>query len=103
VTRLDDEIERNHLPFPNLVKIDIEGMELSALRGMPKLLASHRPQLYLGMHGATKEEKPQKAKEILEFLFHAGYNSIRHIETGKAITKANDPESQTGHLSCVAS
>jgi len=103
VTRLDDEIEQQGLPLPDLVKIDIEGMELSALRGMPKLLSSHRPRLYLEMHGATEEEKAQKAKEILEFLFQAGYGSVRHVETGTAIARADDSTARTGHLFCIAS
>ena len=64
VSRLDDEIERQQLPLPDFVKIDIEGMELSALRGMTKLLSGRKPELYLEMHGATEEEKARKANPI---------------------------------------
>ncbi len=103
VTRLGDEIERQQLPFHDLVKIDIEGMELSARRGMSELLATRRPQLYLEMHGATSDERARKAKEILELLFQTGYKSIRHIESGTAITQPGDPTARTGHLFCAAS
>ncbi len=102
VARLDDEIERHRLPPPDLVKIDIEGMELSALKGMKKLLAARRPQLYLEMHGATEEEKERKAKEILEFLTQAGYESVRHVETRMTITPSNISTARTGHLFCTA-
>jgi FkbM family methyltransferase len=100
VSRLDDAIEREHLPLPDFVKMDIEGMELSALRGMAKLLAERRPDLYLEMHGATEDEKSRKSKEILEFLFQAGYKLIRHVETGAAIARADDPVTRAGHLFC---
>lgn len=102
VTRLDDEIERNQLPLPDLVKIDVEGMELSALRGMPQLLAGHRPQLYLEMHGATESDKEEKTAAILGFLTQASYKSILHVETGKAITPSDISIARTGHLFCVA-
>lgn len=102
VTRLDDEIERNRLPLPDLVKIDIEGMELNALRGMPKLLAGHRPQLYLEMHGATESDKEEKTAAILDFLTQVGYKSILHVETGKAIAPSDISIASTGHLFCVA-
>jgi FkbM family methyltransferase len=102
VSRLDDVVGREQLPLPDFIKIDIEGMELSALRGMTKLLAAHRPQLYLEMHGATAAEKGRKAREILEFLFQAGYQGIRHVETAAAVTSADDPRARTGHLFCVA-
>ena len=103
VTRIDDEIEKHHLPIPDLVKIDIEGMELSALRGMKKLLAAQHPQLFLEMHGATEDEKEQKAKEILEFLSEMGYGSVRHVETGATLTRSDISTARTGHLFCVAS
>ncbi len=102
VVRLDDEIERHHLPLPDLVKIDIEGMELRAMRGMPNLLASHRPHLYLEMHGATEREKERKAAAIIDFLYLAGYQSLRHVETGMAIKRTDISLARSGHLFCMA-
>jgi FkbM family methyltransferase len=100
---LDHEVERHNFPLPDLVKIDIEGMELSALRGMKNLLAAQRPQLYLEMHGATESEKERKAVEILDFLARSGYGSIRHVETGATITRSDTSVARAGHLFCVAS
>ena len=100
IARLDDEIKRLNLPIPNLIKIDIEGMELPALMGMEKLLAAQHPQLYLEMHGATEEEKEKKAVGILEFLARSGYSSVRHVESGAGITSANDSLARSGHLFC---
>jgi len=99
---LDYEIERRHLPAPDLVKIDIEGMELSALQGMPNLLKSHLPRLYLEMHGATENDKEQKAAAILDFLARSAYRSILHVESGRAITPSAISIAREGHLFCVA-
>ena len=102
VARLDDEIEQNRLPLPDLIKIDIEGMELSALQGMPNLLQGCRPQLYLEMHGATENDKEQKAAAILDFLARSAYRSILHVESGRAITPSAISIAREGHLFCVA-
>jgi FkbM family methyltransferase len=40
---LDQEADR--LPLPDLIKIDVEGFELEALRGGARLLQEHRPRL----------------------------------------------------------
>ncbi len=43
VARLDDELARNGMGSPALVKIDVEGLEMSVLRGAPRMLAAARP------------------------------------------------------------
>lgn len=42
VFRLDDYRAANQLPYPDLLKLDIQGYELEALRGAPECLASAR-------------------------------------------------------------
>jgi len=58
---------------PTVKPIDIEGMELSALQGMPNLLETLHPRLYLEMHGATENDKEQNAAAILDFLARRRY------------------------------
>ncbi len=43
VARLDDEIAASGIADPALVKIDVEGLEMSVLRGAPRMLAAIRP------------------------------------------------------------
>lgn len=43
VTTIDNMVERGEIPPPNVMKIDIEGGELAALRGARKTLGIHRP------------------------------------------------------------
>jgi len=49
------------------VKIDVQGMEEAAIRGMRDLLAAHRPSLIVEFHGGANR------REIEQLLFLAGY------------------------------
>lgn len=49
---LDSLVESRVIPPPNLIKMDIEGGELAAIRGARKVLRQHRPMLLLATHGA---------------------------------------------------
>lgn len=48
--RLDDYMQENDLPIPDLVKVDIEGMETIALHGMTNLVENIRPIWQMGYH-----------------------------------------------------
>ena len=48
--RLDDFVESHSLPLPDLVKMDIEGMETIALHGMTNILENVRPIWSMGYH-----------------------------------------------------
>ena len=100
VTTLDQDAEEHGLPGPDLIKIDIEGWELQALRGAKQLLQRFRPALYLEMHGETLAEKKRKVADIVQFLEEAGYRQIEHVETGQQVTTANCQIAVEGHLYC---
>ena len=48
---LDAAIARRELPVPSIIKIDVEGGELSVLRGAKRLLQESHPALFLATHG----------------------------------------------------
>ena len=100
ITTIDQEVAEAALPAPNLVKIDIEGLELDALKGAAKTLSTYRPALFLEMHGETLREKKRKVTEIVDWLAHAGYTDVVHVETGTAITPSNATVAIEGHLYC---
>ena len=102
VVTLDEEIPQANLPAPDFIKIDIEGWEIEALRGARNTLKSYKPALFLEMHGETIREKKTKVAEIVSFLWEVGYQRIRHIETGAAITPENALVAMEGHLYCQA-
>jgi FkbM family methyltransferase len=98
VVTIDDDMAGAQLPPPDLVKIDIEGMELAALRGMTRTLRRHRPDLYLEMHGASVEHKDRNARAIVDFLGAHGYADILHVESGERVTRDNATRARAGHL-----
>lgn len=98
VVTLDSDIASARLPKPDLIKIDIEGMELPALRGMAQTLREHHPELYMEMHGATMDQKDSNVRNIVEFVTRMGYSDILHVESGTPITSANATRAREGHL-----
>ena len=100
VVTLDDDIPASQLPPPDFIKIDIEGMELPALKGMAGTLRRHYPELYIEMHGATIAQKDENVQAIVAFLTGIGYGRILHVESGTAITPANATIARRGHLYC---
>lgn len=98
VVTIDGELASAALPPPDLVKIDIEGMELPALEGMVQTIDRHHPDLYLEMHGATMAHKEASVRAIVAFLVAHGYRRILHVESGTAIDAANAHLAREGHL-----
>ncbi len=68
---LDDFVYQDGHPPPQVVKMDIEGGEVLALRGMARLLAECRPLVLMELHG------PQAARVSWEVLTSAGYRIHR--------------------------
>jgi len=69
VVGLDDFVFRRANASPSLVKIDLEGGEGQALRGMTRLLNEGRPVLLVELHGS------RAANEVIHFLGEAGYTT----------------------------
>ena len=68
---LDDFVYRDGNPVPNVIKMDIEGGEVLALRGMTRLVSEARPIIFLELHG------PEAAFVAWEALTGAGYKICR--------------------------
>lgn len=98
VTTLDQDVAACNLPAPDLLKIDIEGMEAAALRGAKHTITTHRPDLFLEMHGETMSIKRANVAGIVSLLGGYGYGRIKHIESGEIITPDNSAAAAEGHL-----
>lgn len=65
IVMLDEVVEDQ----PTFIKMDIEGAELSALKGASKLIKKHRPKLAICVY-----HKPEDLFEILELIDSFGIN-----------------------------
>ena len=68
---LDDFVYIQENPTPQIIKMDIEGGEVLALRGMTRLLKEARPLLFLELHGDSA------AKAAWDLLTVEGYKLRR--------------------------
>lgn len=80
---LDQLGDARTIPDPSLMKIDVEGAELSVLEGASRMLKRARPSIFLATHGV------QIHRECCDFLRGAGC-SLRPIDASIASIDAGD-------------
>jgi FkbM family methyltransferase len=86
------------LPPPHFVKIDVEGFEYSVLEGMKNTILSHKPALYIELHGITNAMKKRNMQKILDYLENFNYE-LFHIETHQRVSSSYIP--LTGHVLAI--
>jgi len=72
---LDEFVYDLNYPPPHVIKMDIEGGEILALKGMQRLLSEVQPTILLELHG------PESARAAWQILSSAGY-TIHHLRSG---------------------
>ena len=97
VRALDEMVASEQLPAPNLIKIDVEGYEVPVLQGAQHTLRTHRPALFIELHGLQDADRVENVGEILELLERAGYPAPLHVESGEAVRDARTRFTE-GHL-----
>jgi FkbM family methyltransferase len=72
---IDNALKRGEIPVPDVVKMDIEGAEILALRGMKGLFGSEkRPRtIFLEIHPDFLVDFNSSTEEVNEILIKAGY------------------------------
>jgi FkbM family methyltransferase len=66
----------------DFVKLDVEGSELGALRGMEQMLKRDHPTIMLEFHPPSIEECGDNPKDIFDLLLNIGYDEFRVINLG---------------------
>src|SRR5262249_6373934 len=70
---LDDIVTAEGLPRVDVVKMDVEGAELKALRGARMTLENHRPLLLLELSDRALQHQNASSAEVLVLLAQYGY------------------------------
>lgn len=65
------------LPPPDFVKIDIEGFEPKALRGMEQTLRTYKPKLFVEFNKGALERNQSSPEALKEQIKSYGYTSFR--------------------------
>lgn len=74
VLKLDDWLEKHPQPEPvAAIKLDVEGCEMKALRGMEATLRKHRPALVVEVIDSHLEQFGSSRSELIAFLTALGY------------------------------
>lgn len=74
IKRIDDLVESASLSSLALIKIDIEGSELAALRGAAETLRRHTPAILIELNDVALARCGASSADIVTFLNEAGYD-----------------------------
>ena len=74
ILRLDDLVDGLGL-VPDLVKVDIEGGEIAALRGMERALTTHSPPVVCELNEVHLNESGASQREAIGFMECLGYDA----------------------------
>ena len=66
--RLDDLVGAKEIPPPSLLKIDVEGYELSVLKGATQILARYRPVLIFELNATMSAQAAWNASDLSALL-----------------------------------
>lgn len=87
---LDIFCEQNGIDRLDLIKMDIEGAELRALRGAVKTLKRFRPPLLIELNPETFEREGSSTRDVVVFLEDLGY-AIFDVRSHAQITRDRLP------------
>ncbi len=74
VVPLDALVQRESLPLPDFLKIDIEGYEYPMLLGARQTIQMARPIIFVEVHSSSEEDRVQNWNAVYDFLVEAGYS-----------------------------
>lgn len=86
---LDRIVLENKIEKVDLIKIDIEGYEMHALRGARQLLETFKPRLFIEIGYARLLNLGTSPAELISYLMKFGYK-VFHAETEEEITDEYD-------------
>ncbi|OGM13517.1 hypothetical protein A3A76_03675 [Candidatus Woesebacteria bacterium RIFCSPLOWO2_01_FULL_39_23] len=81
VVPMDDLVEKEKLPYPTVVKIDVEGAEMNVLKGMKNVLKSkHKPRMmFIEIHKNYLKEFNSSEVDLVKYLKKMNYELKKKI------------------------
>jgi len=79
---LDDYVEKKGISRISLIKIDIEGSEYLALKGMQKVLTGMRPKILVELKEETLKNSGYTEKDVMTLFEKAGYSRFMIDDKG---------------------
>ncbi|WP_245800544.1 FkbM family methyltransferase [Natrinema saccharevitans] len=81
----DSVIEQRELPTPTVLKIDVEGAEMSVLHGLQEAIQEHVRLIYLEVHPEKLPQFGDTVSEVEAFLENSGFDIEQLSERGNEI------------------
>lgn len=78
-TSLDAYVKAQHMTKIDLIKIDIEGGEFSALKGMPEILTRYQPKIIIEINNIALKSSNHHEEELLQLLLQKGYSQTKTL------------------------
>lgn len=86
-----DEMAGGDARAVSLIKIDVQGAEMRVLRGAQRLLAAHKPALFVEVDDNALRQQQSSAGELVAFLAGLGYRPYRLQRSGPPVALAGEP------------
>ncbi|WP_123909724.1 FkbM family methyltransferase [Chryseobacterium sp. G0162] len=74
---LDDYVRNQKITKINLIKIDIEGGEFSALQGMHEILTHYQPKIIIEINNIALKNSNHSEEELIHLLVEKGYSQTK--------------------------
>lgn len=74
---LDDYVKTRHIKKIDLIKIDIEGGEFSALEGMQGILTHYKPKIIIEINNIALKSSNHSEEELIHLLVDKGYSQTK--------------------------
>ncbi len=78
--RIDDIMQNLDLPGRVFIKLDVEGNELSALRGATGFIRTYRPRMLMELNPIAMKAAGTDYREVVALLHEMGWRSFRRLD-----------------------
>lgn len=89
IETLDQVLANNGVAKVDFIKIDVEGYELSVLRGATNTLAAH-PVLFIELDDENLRDQGGSAAELIRLLETSGYKEFSEAGTDRKLSSSSD-------------